>query len=57
MSGKGASAPPAAASQVIKEAADAASKKDLKHVPAPSGGLSQAEKEAYLAEKNKKPEQ
>ena len=37
---------------MIKEVAGG--KKDLKHVSAPSGGLSAAEKAAYLAEKQKK---
>ena len=32
----------------------AGGKKDLKHVAAPSGGLSEAEKAAYLAEKKGK---
>lgn len=36
------------ASKVI---AEVAGKHDLKHVSAPSGGLSEAEKAAYLAEK------
>jgi hypothetical protein len=39
-------------SKVIKEVASG--KKDLKHVSAPSGGLSAAEKAAYLAEKQGK---
>jgi len=47
MSGKAA---PVDASKVIQEVTKA-SKKDLKHVSAPSGGLSEAEKAAYLAEK------
>jgi len=51
--GKGDSNPPPAAAAVIKDVADHG-KKDLKHVAAPEGGLSQAEKEAYLQEKQKK---
>ena len=45
--------PSAVAAAVIKDVADHG-KKDLKHVPAPQDGLSQAEKEAYLQEKGKK---
>ena len=39
------------ASKVI---AEVSGKHDLKHVSAPSGGLSEAEKAAYLAEKQEK---
>jgi len=49
MSGKAA---PVDASKVIQEVSKG--KKDLKHVSAPSGGLSAAEKAAYLAEKKAK---
>jgi len=53
--GKGDNAvpPTVAAAAVIKDVADHG-KKDLKHVPIPQDGLSQAEKEAYLQEKGKK---
>jgi len=47
------STPPAAVSAVLKDVTEHG-KKDLKHVAAPEGGLSQAEKEAYLQEKGKK---
>jgi len=45
--------PPAVVSAVLKDVTEHG-KKDLKHVSAPEGGLSQAEKEAYLQEKGKK---